>query len=301
MNNFHDKEALCRAAFAELGTVYHFWTPENFEIFIRSEDDFKSAMNIIGIYARQFPDIRILTFEVMTNHLHFCSACDKSRFNAFFDQIRNAMRKHFRKCGYTNDWSAFQIKERLLSSLEDVRNVIIYDNRNGYIVNPEYSPFSYPWGANKYFFNPDTCKYAYDNMRKMTIGQIRESASTRLLDYSDSPGMVDGYSCPLAFCRIDISERLFRDSSHYFYRLGKNIEANKEIAAELGESVFYTDDELFSAVSSVCRSKHGTGNPSAISSSAKIEIARMMRFDYNASDKQICRILHVSPQIISQM
>ena len=135
-------------------------------------------------------------------------------------------------------------------------------------------------------------------------------------------------------------EALFRDPAHYFSKISRSIEADAKIAKEIGESVFYTDDDLYSAVCRLANEKfsklgsagqgagrgawqgiagqaggvggqtagmavgHAAGarcNPSQLPAQAKLELARAMRFEYNASDKQIQRMLKLDPQIISSL
>lgn len=100
-------------------------------------------------------------------------------------------------------------------------------------------------------------------------------------------------------------EGLFRDAVHYFYLLGKNIESNKEIAKEIakeiGESVAYTEDELYAAVCKKCRNEYGTANPTQIPADAKIAMAKVMRYEYNATQKQIQRMLRLDQGILQSI
>lgn len=91
---------------------------------------------------------------------------------------------------------------------------------------------------------------------------------------------------------------MFRDASHYFYKLGKSIETDKEIAKEIGENIFYTDDELFSAISTLCRNRYDNGNLTTLSTNEKIETAKTMYYDYNATLKRIQRMLRLSGSVL---
>ena len=67
---FYDIENLCQHYFEKFGCVYHLCTPENHPIVFHNVAEFRTGMNIIGIVAKAYPEIRILTFELMNNHLH---------------------------------------------------------------------------------------------------------------------------------------------------------------------------------------------------------------------------------------
>ena len=87
MKSFFDDEGRCSQVFHDLGECYHLWTSENFELIFCSDDDYRAGMNIIGICARLFPEIKILTFELMSNHIHFAIAGERTIIHSFFDAV----------------------------------------------------------------------------------------------------------------------------------------------------------------------------------------------------------------------
>lgn len=298
MNNYYASEDRCQAVFENLKPCWHLWTPENFEIIFRNENDLKVGMCLVGICAKMFPEVIVHTFELMSNHLHLCVSGNHQDVMSFFHRLSMFLRRFCAAEGYTIDWLEFKCETRELTTLEDMRNVIVYINRNGYLVQTNYSPFTYPWGANKYFFNPDSKRLATEGAKKMTLRARRALTHSRLADEAEGVMIFDGYATPTSFCDICTTEKIFHSASNYFYRLGKNIEANKKIAKEISESIFYTDDELYAAIRNICLTKYGFSIPSQIPASAKLELARTMRFDYNASPKQIQRMLKVNPEMI---
>jgi len=94
---------------------------------------------------------------------------------------------------------------------------------------------------------------------------------------------------------------MFRDSSHYFNALSKNVESNKQIAKEIGESVYYTDDELFSVIVKHSNENYSIPAPSLLPSAAKIELAKLMHNEYNASAKQLQRMLKLPQSVVMSL
>ena len=301
MKNFFDDEGRCSQVFHDLGECYHLWTSENFEMIFCSDDDYRAGMNIMGICARLFPEIKILTFELMSNHIHFAIAGERTIIHSFFDAVKKYLSRHFRKLGRVIDWSGFNARTRELLSTEDVRNVIIYNNRNGYVVSKNYTPFTYPWGANRFYFSPDSVSLAEIQSRPMTLRERQSGINGRKADNVAGLLMYEGCVSPLSFCEIALGERLFRSPSQYFYKLGRSIEAQKDIARDISESVFYTDDELFSAISSIARKKYFLESVSEAGAAEKLELAKTMRYEYNASAKQIMRFLKLSNQVLASI
>lgn len=301
MESFADQEARCAYNFQQLGDVHHLWTPENFQIIFATEGDFKSGMNIIGLCASLFPDIVLLTFEVMSNHLHITAAGSRDRLLELFEMIKMMLKRFFDGKGYVIDWTAFNAFTRLLGSLEDVRNVIAYNNRNGFIVSPYETPFTYRWGANRFYFNPDAKQLALEHSKEITHRQKRDFSHSHRFDEIEGLRICDGYVLPLSFCRIDIGERLFRNASHYFNKVSKSVESFKKISEEIGESIFYTDDELFAIACRICRERYGTNIPSLIQAAAKIELAKTLHYEYHAPAKAIHRMLKLDMSTINSL
>ena len=106
---------------------------------------------------------------------------------------------------------------------------------------------------------------------------------------------------PTGFCAIREAENYFQDAHQYFRRLGRDQEAFSEVARRLGERIFLTDEELFGAICAICAKEFDTPNPSLLPPGQKQEVARRMRFDYNATNKQIQRILKLSASAVETL
>jgi len=301
MKGYYDRESECAALFGKLGDCWHLSTSENFEIIFSSEEDFKAGMGIVAICARLSPEVRILTFEIMSNHFHFMVAGKRESVLQFLTNLKRMLSKHFRHRGRIIDFDAMGHTLLQLESLERVRNVIVYDNRNGYLVNHTYTPFSYPWGANRLFFNTDAKLLATNCAKRMGFNELRSLSHSHKTDTMHDLFSIDGCSSPLYFCDIDTGEQLFRDASHYFYLISKNIENNRQIAKEIGESIFYNDNELFSVISKIARERHGCTSLAEATPAAKLELAKTMRYDYNASTKQIIRFLKLPQGLLNSI
>ena len=105
----------------------------------------------------------------------------------------------------------------------------------------------------------------------------------------------------MSFCSISFGEGLFRCASHYFREISRNIESQKDIAKELGEQVFYTDDELFSVVLTICKDKYDGQKPSLLPVAAKSELALLLHNEYNAGNKQIQRMLRLEASFVNSL
>ncbi len=299
--DFAGLERSCQARFLKAGDIFHVFSLENHPVIFHNEEEFKTAMNIVAFVAILFPGIIVYTFEIMDNHFHFAMAGRMEDIEAFIRMLSEKLASHPSLKESRNDIKALTFKKHSIKSLENLRNVIAYDNRNGAVVCPDENVFSYRWGANRYFFNREA-KLRYNECgRKATCRDKRKIFCSAQLDSTNSVIMLDGYVSPLCYCHILEAELFFRNSRHYFHSVSRNIESAKDIAKSIGESIFYSDEDLYSHVRMLCSKRYGCKSLSSLNSSAKTEIAKELHFDFNATNKQICRLLKVEQCIVDAL
>ncbi len=299
--DFYKKEAECELKFRELGPCYHLCTGENSPVIFHDEREYKVAMNIIALSASLFSDIKMLTFEVMSNHLHFALCGDSGRILEWYGKMVALLRVHIELKTSRDTIASLREKLIAIESLDNLRNVIVYINRNGYIADSGHTPFSYPWGANRFFFN-DEAKIRYESLKvKPTARWKRNAFHSNLGDNLTALDCLDGYVSPMCFCCISLAEGLFISAHQYFSKVSRCVESSAVIAKQVGESLYYTDSELYSIVVQKCSKQYGCPSPAMISADAKVAVARMMRYDYNSSAKQISRILRMEIETVRRM
>lgn len=285
----------CENTFRRMGQVFNANTPENHPIVFKTEDDYKAAMSILAISARMFHGVTIYAFQVMSNHLHLVVGGDEREIQGFFIFFVGRLDKHF---GGAADLSGFVLKLFAVSDLAYFRNAVAYVNRNGFVVNNDVTPFSYPWGSSGYFFQPAMAEY--DKLVGKPIGftALRTIMHSRACDHLKDLKCVKGYVSPLEFCHISEAESAFRDAKQYFYSISKNVEAYSDVARSIGESIFYTDSDLYNAAVKMAKEQFGDHNLRTLPVAAKIEIAKRLHYDYNAGDKQLNRLLNIDLMVL---
>ncbi len=148
---FAEKEARCETLFRGLSPCWHLYTAENFEIIFVTDDDFRAGMILIALCAMSFPGIKILAFQLMNNHLHVTLSGQKDECCAFFHMFRHRLQMYLKGVGRTVDLSGWEEKLNAIEDLDYLRTVIAYTNRNGFLVDPDETPFTYRWGTNRFF------------------------------------------------------------------------------------------------------------------------------------------------------
>lgn len=298
MVGYREQELACERVFRNLGEVYHVYTGEKFEVIFGEDDDFKVGMAILGICAKLFPQVKILTFQLMSNHIHILASGPEADLRRLFAAFKAMLSRNLSSKDRVVNWDEFEARFRAVETLNDIRNVVIYINKNGYIVRSEHTPFTYPWGANRYYFNPDAKTLARYHSQNMTAKERRDISRSHKSDNIEGLRALDGYALPLSFCDVPLGESLFRSPSHYFEKLSKNVQESRDVAAQIGETIRYTDTQLFGVLAKICRQQYGANQPSLAPADAKLKLAVTLRYDYNAREAQICRLLDLDEAVL---
>lgn len=297
-NNYYYKEQECNDVFNRLGQVYNTCTPENHPVIFRTEEDFKAGMSILAICAKLYPQIRIFAFQLMSNHMHMVVSGDKAVIEDFFYYFKDRLDWYFEG---NVDLKDFNLKFNSIDDLAYFRIAIVYTNRNGFVVLDNVTPFSYPWGTSQYFFQPLASNYAKVTAKPITVIPLRRLMHTKNVDKMKDIKVVDGCVCPLEFCDVATAESMFRDAKQYYYMISRKVEAYASVAKSLGESIFFSDNDLYIAAKTLAQNHFGANDLAVLTAYQKVELAKRLHYDYNASDKQLQRMLKIDPEILKAM
>ena len=301
MKSFAEKERVCEMEFEAKGPFWHVCTDGNLvsDIF-RGEDEFKEGMTVLAVSAVLFKDAELLTFELMNNHVHLIMRGEEKTCIEFFELFKKRLKRWFQGKGRPVDWNRFVAQILKIDTLKALRNEIAYVNRNGYVANHDYTPFSYPWGGGCAYFSPIMCQLPATPVREIGVRKVRGLTHYRDVDDLAPLSFVGDVPFVPSFCRIDIGQSMFRDARNYFQALTKNAEAFSLIASRLKDSVFLTDDEMFVLATTLAEetfsSKLRLLNPEQ-----KIQLARKLHYEYNASNAQLRRLLSLDLTVLNEL
>ena len=301
MMSFAEKERACEMAFGEFGPFWHVYTDgTGMEDIFCCEEDFKLGMTLLAVCAVVSPGTGLITFELMSNHVHLIMHGEREDCLEFFEFYKRRLKRLFTKMGRVVDWARFQPNILEIESLKALRNEIIYVNRNAYVANNKYTPFSYPWGGGWAYFSPVISLLPIKSIDQMGCNRVR--ALTHYRDVSDLPALKFVGDVPFipSFCRIDIGERMFQDPRSYFHLLSRNAEAFSQIASRLKDTVFLTDDEMF-VVAARCAAEMFSAKLGLLTPDQRVQLARKLHFDYNATNQQLRRVLKLDISVLNEM
>lgn len=164
MKTFSESERMCQMAFDSCGNVWHGYTSgKEMPMLFVNDEDLIFAMNVIAYAAFVYKGVvRILTFEVMNNHFHFVLCGNENDIQEFFRLIVRKLK----------------------------RTIPCAGNLKG------HTPFSYPWGAGRYYFNSFPITSTFKEISYLENRRMFRGAN---VDIPDDWQVIVGYIAPPSF------------------------------------------------------------------------------------------------------
>ena len=300
--NFSEKERICESIYISHGPYWHIYTDGTMmqNIFI-SKEDFIMGMWCLAAAQHLCKSVRVITFELMGNHIHLILAGAKEDCIKVFDLFAARLKKAFPKRQHAIGWSKFKMEILPIESLQALRNEIIYVNRNAFVSNPAYTPDSYPWGGGCAYFCPWLKYLATTPLGELPVLTQRALLHTKKIAPLADLKVIDSMPLIPSFCDIQLGESMFRDARSYFNSLTRNAEAYSKIASRLKDAIFLTDEELYTVVNSYINKEYSVRSTVLLNAQQKIDTARYMHFNYNASNQQLRRILRMDLSVLDEL
>ncbi len=287
--SYAESERTCEATFANGCPWWHLNTPGMAtSLLFADTEDFRYAINLLARCHKDIGTVVIVAFEIMSNHIHLVVSGKENDLRLFFTLFKRRLKWYLTSKGRGEAIKQFTMSLKPICDLRTLRNTIVYVNRNGYVADPDRTPYSDPWGTGMFYFGEHQTgrrlgDFSYREARKMLRCRGGELAGDYLV--------LNGHISPASFCSIGLGKAMFRNAHHYFSMLSKNVEAYDELANELDDGEFLTDPELFTQANKLLMQNYGTNSLRDLTKPQKLDLVRRLRKDYHSSNGQIRRIL----------
>ena len=257
-------------------------------LWFKDDDDYRTGMNYVAITSYKL-GVRVLSFILMSNHVHFVLFCREEDARHFIDEYKNLYGRYLSK--------KYGIKEALRRVGVDIQIIpqeneagercIAYTNMNSVAANICMSPEYYPWGTGP-------CFYRTEKRKGRHIGDFSEREQHRLLrSCTPLPKSYligeDGYILPESYIDVAAVERLFRTPKRYNYFLRSSSKAKERLSRENSDLPSFRDQIIVQAVLDLCRSLFRKEKPEELNESQLTELFRQIRYRFSADVNQIAR------------
>ena len=264
------------------------------ELWFRDEADFKVGMNFVAIQAACSPEVAILAFILMSNHVHFVFKGAQSDVERFICQFKKRYYMFYsRKWGVKKflRLTGVDIKEIPYDD-EAVERAIAYVQMNCVAANICSHPSQYPWGTGSAFFN--RVRPSGTQLKDLSA-RTRERllhSNCDLLPCNWHLGP-EGYIAPLEYVDVKAVEDIFRMPKRLNYFLNTSSKARKRVESEDHLPAF-RDQVILAALPDLLRSLFGKDSYQELTDREQPECMRQIRFRFSADVHQIARVCGLS-------
>lgn len=264
------------------------------ELWFRDLDDFKVAMNYMAIQAASHPNVKVLAFILMSNHVHIVIKGTSEDVLMFIVQFKHRYSIYMRKKWGVKEFlrrNGIDIKE-IPYDAEAVERAIAYVQMNCVAASICTHPCQYSWGTGDTFFSPER------PMTAKRVGDLKGRERERLL-HSNSTVLpkhwrinAEGYVLPQEYVDVQSVEKLFRTAQRMNYFYTSSSKARKRLELEENLPAF-RDQIILSAIPDLCRSLFQKESFTELTSTQKAEFMRQIRYRFSADVNQIARVCGV--------
>lgn len=276
---------------------FYLLTTEHLEscLWFRDEDDFKVAMNYVAIQAACCPDVDVLAFILMSNHVHFVLNGSQVDVEWFISQFKRRYSQYYRsRHGVQSFLRRNKVDIRLVDYKDDsLRRAIAYVQMNCVAANICSHPSQYQWGSGNSFF-------AQSKLSGIRIGDLSERARERILrsncDCLPQDWILsdNGYIYPQSYVDIKTVETVYRTPRRMNYFLASSSKARMRIEAAEDKLPSFRDQTILSVLPELCKSMFNKNSFEDLSETEQNEFVRQVRFRFSADANQIARVCGIT-------
>lgn len=288
--------------FREEGPFFHLHTEplKTGEIFLSDEERF-IALVYVAI-AAECAGVVVLAYALMSNHFHFILRGREAQCKDFWARLKAMLSLYFSRHGRPGVLEPISEPEPTpITTFKQFRDEIAYVIRNPFVVRKDVNLFAYPWCSGFLYFNPMLSLLEQRPVGTLTLREKRALTHTRDAVLPTGLTLVAGQAFPGSFVNYRLVESLFTDCRQYLFWVFKNVEAQVRTALQYCEKPSLTDDEIISVTYRLCHDEFGEKGPYALTDQQKIALAKHLKYDYYASNGQICRSTGLQPGTVDEL
>ena len=268
-------------------------------LWFRDDEDFKVGMNYVALLCFML-GVTILSFSLMSNHVHFILYCTRGEARLFIDTFKKYCARFLSK--------KYGIKEVLRRNKVDIRRIspddesfelaCAYVEMNPVAANICLHPSAYPWGTGRSFFQVTRPKAV--ELGTLSVNEARRLLHSKQVLPSDWLVGEDGYILPESYVPVELVESIFRTPKRMNYFLQNSSKAKRRQEFQGNDLPSFRDQVLYAALPDICRSLFGKSNASELNEDERQELVRQFRRRFSADIHQIVRVTSFSMKDVAR-
>lgn len=263
------------------------------KLWFMEEEDFVVGMNHVALQAASQPEVRIMAFILMSNHVHFVLNGSKDEVEEFINAFKSRYSLYlFRKHGARAHlrYNDLDIREIQIQESEALERAIAYVQMNCVAAGICAHPSQYEWGTGNSFFQAT----GRLGRRLVTLsGRARRRlvhsglAKKLPIDWLVSEA---GYVLPESYTAVKEVEQLFRSPSRMNFFLHTSSKARKRLEVEDDRIPAFKDQLILQALPDLFQGLFRTRCFQDLSPLDQAEALRQIRYRFSANIHQAARV-----------
>jgi REP element-mobilizing transposase RayT len=261
-------------------------------VWFRDDADFRIGMNTTALIA-SLRDIKIFTFILMSNHLHFVIQCWPGEAELFINEIKRHYSRYIEnKYGIREFLRRNKMDIREIDpSTEELERALAYVQMNCVAAGICLYPSQYRWGTGKCFFSESPAKgtpfgtLSRKEQKKLLHSNFQVPDNYLVCD--------DGYILPESYIEIQSVEKVFRNARRMSYFLNTSSKARQKLEMWEGALPSFKDQVIISALPDLCQSLFRKDTLSTLIDSEKGELLRQIRYRFSSNIHQLARVTNM--------
>ena len=289
---------------------YYLVTTEHLEdgLWFRDDEGFSTGMNYVAIQAALSPEVIVLVFILMSNHVHFVLYGTREEVEAFVNGFKGRYSLYLRRRYGVKEFlrrNALDIKEISGVDADALERAMAYVQMNCVAASICLYPGQYPWGTGNAFFRSGWVEPGSGRRtaadKGLRLGDFSGRKLMRLMHSGEAlnlPGewlLSDaGFVLPDSYVDTARVEAIFRSPKRMQYFLNSSSKARKRLGAEDENLPAFRDQVILGAMPDLLQSLFQKPVFEVLSAPEQAETLRQIRFRFSAGVHQAARVCGIS-------
>ena len=259
---------------------------------LKDKADYIAGMNILAVVCSMRPELRLLAFVLMSNHVHFVLYGTEEQVKKFIDLYKSTLSRYIRsRYGVTKYLRHLSTTVSEVSLENDgLRRLIAYVLNNPVKAGINCVALGYEWSSARCYFSGIDLLTDVVSVGSMSIRKQRKVFHSyhKLPDnwYVTS----SGYISPMCYVDHGLVERIYGKSRSLQYFLSTSLSLRTAIA----ESMTFSDSILQAAIGELLDKKYSAESISDLDDVLKRNMLKDLKSRFSAPLKQLARVTEMT-------
>lgn len=281
---------------------YYFLSSSHFDdrLWFQDEKDYGAGMNFVALAAFR-AKVEVLTFVLMSNHVHFVLYADSADAHSFADIFKSMYSRYAGgKYGKAHllRRNKFDCRE-IPAGDERLERTIAYVIMNPVAANIVLSPVTYPWGCGACYFSSVPLKGVA--AASLSIRKRKEAFHSKQVPAAGWIIGEDGYILPESFIWKDFVESLFKTARRMNYFLNNSSKSRKVIEKREQIQPSFQDQSLVYVMRDICYTLFRQTSPEKLSDAEQERLVYELRRRFGPDPSQLSRVLGIRPETLADI